>query len=66
MTKDLYGKWNPRARESAIFAVGIAGLVNELWFQAEARSPVLAFLLVLLGIPVVEKLDRLRQDRDQR
>jgi hypothetical protein len=62
--RDLYGKWNPRARDAVLFGVGIVGIVNELWYQPEARGHVLVFLLSLIGIPVVETLDKLRRDRN--
>lgn len=63
VNRDIYGKWNPRIRDGVLFVVGVGGLINELWFEPDARLHVLVFLLSLLGIPAVEALDKIRQER---
>lgn len=63
INKDFYSKWNPRVRDGVLFVVGVGGLINEIWFEPDARLHVLVFLLSLLGIPAVEALDKIRQER---
>lgn len=51
-------KW---VRDTALFLVGIAGVINELWFQSAPRWSALVFLASLLGLPFALSADERRR-----
>lgn len=48
-----YTKWDKRLRDLAVFLLGCAGVVNELWIQKEPRLYALLFIATMLGLPFV-------------
>lgn len=59
-----YERNEQRIRDAVIFALGVFGSVNELWFQSHPRPYALAFLASVLGIPFILRADSLRRRRD--
>jgi len=45
--------WNQRARDTILFAVGVVGVINELFVVDEPRAYALLFLGSLIGMPFV-------------
>lgn len=58
--EDIYDRWSVQIRDTILYAVGIFGIVNELWIVPEPRTSVLVFLGSLVGVPVVLKADEKR------
>jgi len=50
-----------RIRDAVIFTIGIAGTVNEIWFQPDVRPYILAFLASLIGVPFILLADAKRR-----
>ena len=59
-----YERNEQRTRDAIIFALGIFGSVNELWFQDSPRPYALAFLASVLGIPFILRADTLRRRKE--
>ena len=62
----MYDLWNPRVRDSALFLIGIAGVVHELFFITEPRVAALVFLGSLIGMPFVLGADKNDQTGEPR
>jgi hypothetical protein len=60
---DRWDLWGKRIRDLAVFTVGIAGSVNEVFWVTEPRPPVLFFLASLLGVPIMLAVDEARRAR---
>lgn len=58
--QDMWSRWDKRVRDSIIFAVGVAGVVHELFIVAEPRASILIFLGSLIGVPFVLQADERR------
>lgn len=50
---DRWKKWDTRLRDSILFIVGIAGIINELFYVASPRPQALVFLASIVGLPFV-------------
>ena len=62
---EYYEVVEKRVRDTIIFTVGVAGSVNEIWFQADTRPYILTFLASLIGVPFILLADaKRRRERD--
>lgn len=58
--QDIWSRWDKRVRDSIIFAVGVAGVVHELFIVEDPRASILIFLGSLIGVPFVLQADERR------
>lgn len=56
-----YAIWDKRVRDTALFILGLAGVINELFIKAEPQPYALIFLGSLLGLPFVLHADEKRR-----
>jgi hypothetical protein len=54
--------WDKRVRDSALFLLGIAATINELWFVTEPRPLALPVIGGLLGLPFALRADEKRRE----
>lgn len=54
-------KWDKRVRDTALFLLGIAATINELWVQLEPRPLALPIIGGLLGLPFALRADEKRR-----
>lgn len=53
--------WDKRVRDSALFLLGIAATINELWFVPDPRPLALPVIGGLLGLPFALRADEKRR-----
>lgn len=58
---DQWARWDKRVRDLVLFAVGIAGIVNELFLSDEPNPTALVFLATIVGVPFVLRADEKRR-----
>lgn len=64
LSDERFNLWDKRLRDILLFAVGVGGVINELWVQSEPRPYALIFLGSILGVPFVLRADEKRKAKD--
>lgn len=58
--EDRWGRYEKRVRDLVIFAVGIGGVINELFVLENPRLVALPIIASLIGVPFVLNADERR------
>lgn len=58
--EQIYDQWSVKIRDTILYVVGVAGIINEVWLVPEPRITLLVFLGSLVGLPVLLRADERR------